>query len=369
MFNRRVIERKKKVLYNSKVLIYPDSFHSGGIAMIRCTFFAGITALLITLMSGCGGGGSSTDNPIDISDDTLYEVRIGGEVLDPIEPNIVPLSKVNTIQFQFLKKFHPFTFQNSVRVLVELADVSHCWAYDFTEADITNNGLVSFRNNEWGSVVTYTSNQPFASMIKSGGLTGNHVYPGDKLNIDVGFLRAQYDDTTQVVLKKDKIALYCSRDVYERPVSVDDMNSDGFIQSIKLGDYLITDKKINIIPLDQVYEINVDFNTQLNPYTFKDLLDFRIIINNYYDNTSYIIERSNLEENGDVFIVDYVYGKVKLRLKYGPISHLILNGVEQTPSQPGDLIEVSIDFFSGEDIFENEFKFENKKFRIFHSSI
>jgi len=336
--------------------------------MIRCTYFAGITAFLIILMSGCGGGGSSTDNPIDISDDTLYEVRIGGEVLDPVEPNIIPLSKVNTVQFQFLKKFHPFTFQNSIRVLVGLSDVSSGWFYDFTEADIGNNGLVSFRNNEYGSVVTYTSNQSLDHMKKAGGNIGNHVYPGDKLNIDVGFLRAQYDDSTQVILKKDKITLYCSRDVFERPVAVDDMDSGGFIQSIQLGDYPITDKKINIIPLDQVYEINVDFNTQLNPYTFTDLLDFRIIINNYYDNTSYIIERSNLEENGEIFIVDYVYGKVKLRL-YKPITILTLNGVAQTPSQPGDLIEVSIDFLSGEDIFENEFKFENKKFRIFHSSI
>jgi hypothetical protein len=47
---------------------------------------------------------------------------------------------------------------------------------------------------------------------------------------------------------------------------------------------------------------------------------------------------------------------------------LTLNGLTLTTAVPGDLIEVNIDFFNDEDIYENDLSWQNKKFRIFYAS-
>lgn len=348
--------------------------HSGGIEMIRCKVLIGIATAIIIMTAGCGGGSDSTPSPI--SSETLHEVRVGNAVLDPAKPNLIPLSKTNTMRFQFLKEFNPSTYEDSLRLLVNIYDASNSWAYTFSTADLANNGTLALENNQYGGVVTFSAFRTFDYLNYITWdekkkipvlMSGSFVNPGDKIWLNVGFIKAEFEDESDMFLRKDNILVYYTRDVIERPVALDDIDTGGFIESVKFGEFVITDKDINILPLSQIFEITVDFNTQLNLYKFEDLLDFRIILNNLFQKTSYIIDRSNMSENGVLYVVDYVNGLVKYQL-FNPMTTVKLNGVTQTPAQPGDVIEVKIDFLSGEDIYQESFGWEDKKFRVFYAS-
>jgi len=328
--------------------------------MIRSTILTGIMTLAIIFFAGCSGHDNRSPNEPSTKD--IYSMRIGANAIEKNKVNIVALSKENTMTFQFLKDFDSASFFDYLATEIELVNASSGCGYVFTNTDFVNNGNISTANNEYGGVATYTATDSLSSVYIPGGGSFN-VSPGDKLVAKVGFIGVKFTDGTDTLLRDDELTIYCSADMFTRSVGTDDLDTGGVIESIKLGDFTLTDKDVNLIPLGSVREINVDFQPQLNPFKFKDLLDFRIVINNMFTNRSYIVERASLDENGEFYVVDYARGLVKYRL-YQAMDKVIIGGIEFTPASPGDLIEIRIDYFNDEDIQENPLKWQNKRFRI-----
>ena len=332
--------------------------------MIRSTILTGIITLAIFLLAGCSGH-DHNNNPADPSSKDIFSLKIGTNTIEKNKANIIALGKESTMTFQFLKNMDSATFNTSMVAKIELVNATTGNGYLFTNTDIVNNGIISISNNDFGGVVTYSSSHPLDYVAAPGG--GFSASPGDKIMVYVDYLGTKFTDGSQTFLRDDQLTIYNSADVFQRQVGTDDLDTGGVIQSIKLGDFTLTDKDVNLIPLDNVQEINVDFAPQLNPYKFKDLLDFRIVINNMFSNTSYIVERASLDENGDLYVIDYARGIVKYRLNHS-MRTVLINGIEFTPASPGDLIEIRIDYFNDEDVQENPLKWQNKRFRIFYIS-
>ncbi|MBU1024284.1 hypothetical protein KKB99_08395, partial [bacterium] len=242
---------------------------------------------------------------------------------------------------------------------------------------------VSFENNEWGSLVTFSATHPLSYLLVPGyilvpdsdpavyefGLVNDfEIWPGDNVELQVKFLRAEYENSKELMLFTDSYFTYCSNEVIERQVGSDDISSGGLIESVKIGQYELTDDDINLIPLMEVNDVTIDFNMQLNPFKFVDLLDMQIVLNNMFADYSYILDMDNIRENGEIFIVDYAEGIVRYVMPHS-MTYLTVNGVVKDPiAIPGDVIQVQVDFIEGEDSQNNEFDIQNKKFRVFFMS-
>ena len=130
------------------------------------------------------------------------------------------------------------------------------------------------------------------------------IHPGDEILINIGFFTFDYADTATFLLFSDNYRTCCAGDIFSRPVGEDDIDTEGFIESFKIGAVEISDQHLNLIPLDDVTDITLDFNCQINPYKFADLLDFRVVINNQFTNISYTMDTDTMFQNGEIYVVD-----------------------------------------------------------------
>ena len=348
--------------------------------MIQKKIVLGVTALLFIFLIGCNTDAPAPPDPI--THETLFEYRIGNTVIDPEEMNLVSFSNENSMEFQFLKDFNHQSFRESVSVSVFIENLTSGWKNNLTNAEIFMNGSLSFSNNEYGSVVQYNAFHPFdyLMILDPLGLCPGETCPGyfidngDEILVTVQFATANFEDSYPVSLMMDSFTCFASTETITRPVFPDDLDTGGFVESIKFSEYKIFDDRINVIPLGEVYDISLDFAAQLNPYKFVDMLDFRIVINNTSTNESFTLTKNVLAENGKIVIDDYVEGIVTFELEninnpalLHPATYFVLGGQEYFPATPGDLLEIEIDLFEGEDVLENEFKFQNKTFKLFYA--
>ena len=356
--------------------------------MTRAIVVLGVTAFLFIFAAGCGGSSNST--PAPITDDTLTEFRVGNAVFDPVGTNIFAFSRENRMSFKFSKPFNPKTFFETMSTKIFVENRTQRWENVLTTAELVYNGTVSVQGSGDGSEVIYSASHAFNYLMMPGGPNNYSISPGDELLIKVDYVTAKYEDDSTFLLWGDNFHAYCSREPYEKPVYKDDIDTGGLIESIKLGAYEITDEKVNLIPIATVGDITVDFLAQLNPNTFADVVNFKIIINNLSQHKSFVLGRLEMANNGTILMSDYVRGIVRYQMShsmrylvdgyviYGTDADLReylgiaysseSNGyaIEAPLIEPGDLVEVQIDFFQGEDILENPFLFEQKKFTLFY---
>jgi hypothetical protein len=356
--------------------------------MTRAIVVLWVTAFLFIFAAGCSGGSNST--PVPITDDTLTEFRVGNAVFDPVGINIFAFGKENRMSFKFSKPFNSKTFLDSLSTKIIVNNRTQDWTNVLSTAKLMMNGGISLQDYGDGSEVIYSASHPFSYLMIPDNASAYKIFPGDEILIKVDYVTAKYEDDSTFLLWGDNFRAYCSREPYEKPVYKDDIGTEGLIESIKLGAYEITDQNINLVPIGSVGDITVDFLAQLNPNTFADIVNFKIVINNLSQHKSFVLGREEMANNGTILMSDYVRGIVRYQMKhsmrylldgyviYGTEADLMeylgnsyesdSNGytVEAPLIEPGDLFEVQIDFFQGEDILENPFLFEQKKFTVFY---
>jgi hypothetical protein len=325
----------------------------------------GIT-ILILILSGCG---RSKAPPDPVGDETLHEVRFGSAVFDPEATNLIAYGKENRISFQFLKNISPKNVDDSFSMSLLVHNNTRGWSNIVSTFDVWNNGSISIVDNELGSIAYYNANHPLDVLLEplscDSFYEAYYIFPGDEVILDFKFFTFEYADQETFLLFSDTYRTCCASDIFSRPVGSDDIDSEGFIEGFRIGSYEISDEEINLIPLGDVFDITIDFNCQLNPYKFADLIDFRFVINNQYSNKSYTMGMDTMLENGSIYVVDYVQGVARFVMDH-PMSYCFIDGQLVQTALPGDLVQIWIDFFEGEDSQENEFVFQNKKFRIFY---
>jgi hypothetical protein len=359
--------------------------------MTRAIVVLGVTAFLFIFAAGCSGSSNTPPNPV--ADDTLTEFRLGNAVFDPVGTNIFAFGKENRMSFKFSKPFNPKTFFETMSTKILVENRTQGWENVLTTAELMFNGAISLQDYGDGSEVIYSANHPFNYLRIPNGSSSFVRYPiapGDELLIKVDYVTAKYEDNSSFLLWDNNFHAYCSREPYERPVYKDDINTDGLIESIKFGSYVITDEMVNLIPIATIGDITVDFKSQLNPNIFADIVNFKIIINNLSQHKSFVLGRLEMANNGTILMSDYVRGIVRYQMNHSMrylVDGYVIYGtdddlkeylgsayasdsygysVEAPLIEPGDLVEVQIDFFQGEDILENPFLFEQKKFTLFY---
>lgn len=328
-----------------------------------------VLGIMVTIFIFAGCGSNPKDPPDLIGDETLHEIRFGTSTFHPEETNLVAYGKENQITFQFLKSISPKNVTETFGMNAFISNRTQGWTNIISTYDVWNNGSISIVDNEFGSVVYYNASHPLDMMLEPAGCSGfverYHIYPGDEILIDVGFFTFEYADTEPFLLFTDNYRTCCSADIFTRSVGADDIDTEGFIESFKIGSYEISDEHINLIPLGNMNDITIDFNCQINPYKFADLIDFKIVLNNQFSDISYSIDTDTMFQNGEIYVVDYVEGIVRFVMDH-PMSYFMMENEMIYAALPGDLIEVWIDFFEAEDSQESEFIFQNKKFQIFY---
>lgn len=361
--------------------------------MTRAIVVLWVTAFLFMFAVGCSNGSDSTQGPI--SDDTLTEIRVGNAMFDPVGTNIFAFSKENRMSFKFSKLFETKTFFETMSTKIRVKNNTQGWENVLSTSELLNNGTVSLEFNGTTCEVVYSANHPFNYLMISDGDSDYYdypIYPGDDILINVEYVTAKYEDDSNFLLWGDTFHAYCSREPYERPLYPDNIDTDGLIESVRFGAYTITDEKVNLIPIAAVSDITVDFKAQLNPNTFAGIVNYKIVINNLSQHKSFVLGRVEMANNGQILISDYVRGIVRYQMNHSMrylVDGYVVYGtdadlqeylgdaydddsqgysVEAPLIEPGDLVEVQIDFFQGEDILQNPFLFEQKKFTIFYLS-
>ena len=336
--------------------------------MISTRIALWITAIVFITAVGCNGP-TTKPPPKPIYDEILHEIRIGSTVVDPMKVNLFSYNQETSVSFQLLERLSSKSFQDSLGVNILVRDQTWGWKKEIGTFDVFNNGTVSFENNEWGSLVTFSAAHPLSYLmvpLNWGELVPDYIiHPGDAVELQVKFLRAEFENSEEVMLFTDNYFTYCSNGILERQVGSDDLSSDGLIESVMIGQYVLTDDDINPIPLLEVNDITIDFNLQVNPFKFADLLNVQVVLNNVFADFSYIIDTDIMNENGQIYIVDYAEGIVRYVMPHS-MTYITVNGVVQDPlALPGDVIQIQIDFIEAEDSQNNEFDIQRKKFRIF----
>lgn len=311
---------------------------------------------LIVILTGCTNPKNET-----VRDTTLHEFRIGEVSMIPGEIQIVPYPEENKLYFQFLKHFDPIRLPDSLAASITIDNRTRNIKRSISAHEIMSNGSLVVHQNEYGSVVTYSSNTLFGK--------DPVISPGDKVDIVVDFIAAEFDDGSKFFTSGDKFTTYCTRKYFTR--SVDNLDTDGIIEAIYVGQYKVTDEDINIISLSDVYDITLDFGFQLNPNTFVDDLKFRFVVNNITKGTSFVLDKSVVDENGRLYVKDGVRGIMSFILEH-PATYFYLDGhrysLEEDPlAEPGDVLNIVIDIIEGKDILGNTFRVQNKRFQIFYS--
>ena len=220
----------------------------------------GITILLF-ILSGCS---SSKSPPDSVGDETLHQIRFGSTVFDPEATNLIAYGKENRISFQFLKNISPKNADDEFGMSVIVHNNTQGWANVLSTYDVWNNGSISIVDNELGSIVYYNANHPLDLLMEPLGCGGFYpdyfISPGDEIILDVGFFTFQYADQETFLLFSDTYRTCCASDIFSVPVSADNIDTDGFIEGIRIGSYEISDEQINLIPLGDVFDITIDFN-------------------------------------------------------------------------------------------------------------
>jgi hypothetical protein len=347
--------------------------------MSRFRIVLGVAALifLVFMTSGCKSDLSddNDDNNQYATDELLYEFRVGDTYIDPGKLTVIPYVVENKLNFQFLNDFSYDQLRSTLASSVIVENLSKGYRIAYSTEDVFAKGSFSIRDTDYGSQVIYSSQDTFADPLILEMSSPKYIFPGDLIKIEVDFLSAIFDDNEVFFLNNDTFYTCCSNTQFIEAYD-NDLDTAGLIESFYMGGVKLSDEKLNVIPLEEVYDFTMDFNFQLNPFRFADVVDFRIVINNDSNGKSWVLGQNMLAENGQVIVIDNIRGVARYLMNHDA-TYFLLDGVgynDDKPdhskllAQPGDILTVIIDYFEGEDVNKDEFRIQNKKFQLLYAN-
>ena len=144
--------------------------------------------------------------------------------------------------------------------------------------------------------------------------------------------------------------------------------SDPIVKEFRIGNVPVSNGGIYNVALGEVNKLAFVLNEEVDPISFVDFLDVKITIYNQDQDTTLILNRPGMLENGSFYIVgDNKLVEYRL-LHY--MDRLWIGGVPVDPvfASPGDTLQVTVDSVTGKNRAGEWFSFKLDTFKIVYTS-